>query len=129
MNIILTIQKDGRNEDMKRLTVILMVVAIVIGTATALIAADSPNDHQGIFSGTKPLPDTALAQIRGRYLDPPNSGAAGLQRAYYAPPNFALPNTVAPKSNTASYQIYHASTMIGDKYPFEPWTPNPIPVK
>jgi hypothetical protein len=53
---------------MKTMTVILMVVAMVIGTASALCAAEqSRGDLQpGVAVDAKVVPDTVLATMRGK---------------------------------------------------------------
>ena len=53
---------------MKKLTVILMVVAMVIGTATALTAADLTQSQQELFAREKALPDAVLAHIAGKFI-------------------------------------------------------------
>jgi hypothetical protein len=53
---------------MKTMTVILMVLAMVIGTAMSLIAADLPQARQGLLANYKPLPDADLAPIAGKFF-------------------------------------------------------------
>jgi hypothetical protein len=50
---------------MKRLTVILIVVTMTIGGATALMAAELPQTPQAEIVVGEILPDAELAQVRG----------------------------------------------------------------
>ena len=51
---------------MKRLTALLMAVAMALGGATALMAADLPQVQKGVLAGEKSLPDADLAKISGK---------------------------------------------------------------
>jgi hypothetical protein len=51
---------------MKRLTALLIVVAMALGGATALMAADLPQVQKGVLAGEKSLPDADLAKISGK---------------------------------------------------------------
>jgi hypothetical protein len=78
---------------MKRLMVFLMVVAMVIGTAAVLRAADAPRaEHLGV-ANAQPLPDADLAQLRGMANQLPDPAVARLTivsteviPVIYAPP-------------------------------------------
>jgi hypothetical protein len=66
---------------MKRLTIILMVSAMVISTAAVLCAADQPVPGQppGVATVANALPDSVLASLRGTgdqgYIDGLNNPA------------------------------------------------------
>jgi hypothetical protein len=101
---------------MKRLTALLLVVAMTICGATAVIAADLPQAPQGVMAGQKALPDAELAQLNGRGLGPTNPG---LQIAYDNNSKLAL-------NGPPGLQLHVAGTVISQLLKGGPVSP-PVP--